>query len=163
MRSFLAAGFVLCLAIPTVAHAQTALNAGWKCSVVEPVSAVPVSGQADHAYSVYKVNCTATKGEIAGVKSKAGTATEFADVKGNSHKGHGIFVETLDNGDTITYNYTFSAMMNGKVAVSASNAWTMASGTGKAKSIKGSGTCKGKGNPDASLDLACTGTYKAGM
>src|ERR1043166_5598276 len=94
---------LLCLTIPTaVAHAQTTFTAAWKCSVVEPAASVPVTGQADHAYSVYQVKCTASSGEIAGVKEKTGTATEFAEVKGNSSKGHGIFVETLDNGDTIT-------------------------------------------------------------
>jgi hypothetical protein len=162
MRRFLLP--VLGLTIPLVgAQAQAALKAGWKCSVVEPAASVPVTGQADHAYSVYQVKCTASSGEIAGVKEKTGTATEFAEIKGNSSKGHGIFVETLDNGDTITYDYTFTSTMNGKVATAASNAWKMVSGTGKAKGIKGSGTCKGKGNPDASLDLTCTGSYTSAM
>jgi hypothetical protein len=158
-RSFLP---VLCLTMSTVAaQAQTPLKAAWKCSVVEPVAAVPVAGQANHAYSVYQVNCTSTGGEIAGVKEKSGIATEFAEVKGNANKGHGIFVETLENGDAITYDYTFTSTMNGKVATAASNTWKMVSGTGKAKGMKGTGGCKGKGNPDGSLNLECTGTYTA--
>jgi hypothetical protein len=164
MRRFLPFVFVLWLSIPTaVAQAQTTLNNAWKCSVVEPAAAVPVAGQADHAYSVYQVKCTATNGQIAGVKEKEGTATEFAEVMGNTNKGHGIFVETLENGDMVTYDFTFSSTMNGKVAESASNAWKMVSGTGKAKGIKGSGTCKGKGNPDASVSFECTGSYTIGM
>ena len=164
MRRFLPFVFVLCLPIPTaVAQAQTKLNASWKCSVVEPAAAVPVAGQADHAYSVRQVNCTATGGEVAGVKEKTGTATEFAEVMGNSNKGHGIFVETLENGDMITYDYQFTSTMNGKVATSASNTWTMVSGTGKAKGIKGSGTCNGKSDADGSLSLECTGSYTMGM
>ena len=151
---------VLGLTIPLAgAQAQTALKAAWKCSVVEPAASVPVTGQADHAYSVYQVKCTASSGEIMGVNERTGTATEFAEVKGNSSKGHGIFVETLENGDTVTYDYTFTSTMNGKVATAASNSWKMVSGTGKAKGIKGTGMCKGKGNPDASLDLTCTGSY----
>lgn len=129
--------------------------------MVEPANAVPVSGQTDHAYSIYQVKCTASKGQIAGVKEKTGTATEFAEVMGNTNKGHGIFVETLENGDMITYDYQFTTTMNGKIAQAASNTWTMASGTGKAKGIKGSGSCKGKGNADASLSLDCMGTYTA--
>jgi hypothetical protein len=160
MRRFLPP--VMCLTMPTIAaQAQTPVKAAWTCSVVEPVAAVPVAGEANHAYSVYQVKCTATSGEIAGVKEKSGTATEFAEVKGTSNKGHGIFVETLDNGDTITYDYTFSSTMNGKVATAASNSWKMVSGTGKAKGVKGAGACKGKGNPDASLSMECTGTYTA--
>ena len=155
---------LLCLTLPTVAaQAQSPLKNAWKCSVVEPVAAVPVAGQANHAYSVYQVNCTSTGGEIAGVKEKGGTATEFAEVKGNASKGHGIFVETLDNGDTITYDYTFTSTMNGKVATAAGSTWKIVGGTGKAKGIKGTGVCKGKGNPDASLDLQCTGSHTKAM
>jgi hypothetical protein len=163
MRRFLSFAAVVCFTIPAVAaQGQTALNTSWKCTTVEPVSAVPVTGQADHAYSVYAVKCSATKGSIAGVKEKEGTATEFAESMGNNSKGHGIFVETLSNGDMITYEYQASGVMNDKKPVSASNTWTMTSGTGKAKGIKGSGSCKGKGNPDGSLSLDCTGTYTAG-
>jgi hypothetical protein len=155
---------LLCLAIPAVAaQAQTPIKSAWKCSVVEPVSTVPVTGQANHAYSIYQVNCTASSGEIAGVKEKTGTATEFAEAKGNSSKGHGIFVETLENGDTVRYDYTFTSTMNGKVATAASNMFKIVSGTGKAKGIKGSGVCKGKGGADASLELQCTGTQTKGM
>ena len=164
MRSILPFVFVLGLPIPTgAALGQTTLNATWKCSVVEPASVVPVAGQANHAYSVYQVKCTASSGEVAGVKEKEGTATEFAEVRGNANKGHGIFVETLENGDMITYDYQFTSTMNGKVALTAGNTWKMVRGTGKAKGIKGSGTCKGKGNPDASLSLECTGTYTTAM
>jgi hypothetical protein len=148
------------MVIPTVAaQGQTALNTSWKCSTVEPVNAVPVAGQAGHAYSIYQVKCTATKGQIAGVKDRSGTATEFADVNGTSHKGHGIYVETLANGDMITYDYQFTATVENKIAQSASNTWTMLSGTGKMKGITGSGSCKGKGNADAPLSLDCTGNY----
>lgn len=164
MRRFLPFVVVLCLPIPTVvAQGQTTLNTTWKCSVVEPANAVPVAGQANHAYSVYQVKCTASSGQVAGVKEKEGTATEFADIMGNTNKGHGIFVATLENGDTVTYDYQFTSTMNGKVAESASNTWTMTSGTGKAKGIKGTGSCKGKGNADASLSLECTGSYTTAM
>ncbi|HEV8356076.1 MAG TPA: hypothetical protein VGQ17_04835 [Gemmatimonadales bacterium] len=164
MPRFLPYLFVLGLPIPTaVAQGQTTFTATWKCSVVEPANAVPVPGQANHAYSVYQVKCTASSGQVAGVKEKEGTATEFAEVKGNTSKGHGIFVETLENGDTVTYDYQFTSTMNGKVAVSAGNTWKMVRGTGKAKGIKGSGSCKGKGNPDTSLSLECTGSYTTAM
>ena len=161
MRAFVLP--VLCLTVPAVVAAQTPIKSAWKCSVVEPVSTVPVTGQANHAYSIYQVNCTASSGEIMGVKEKTGTATEFAEVNGNVSKGHGIFVETLENGDTVRYDYTFSSKMNGKVATAASNMFKIVSGTGKAKGIKGSGACKGKGNPDASLELQCTGTHTKAM
>src|ERR1043166_6725556 len=145
MRAFVLP--VLCLTVPAVVAAQTPIKSAWKCSVVEPVSTVPVTGQANHAYSVYQVNCTASSGEI----------------NGNVSKGHGIFVETLENGVTVRYDYTFSSKMNGKVATAASNMFKIVSGTGKAKCIKGSGACKGKGNPDASLELQCTGTHTKAM
>ena len=42
---------------------------------------------------------------------------------------------------------------------SGSNKWTVTGGTGQFKGMKGSGTCKGKGNPDGSADFTCTGAY----
>lgn len=160
MRRLLLFGAVLLLTIPGVlAQGKTALTTSWNCKTVEPVHTIPVPGEADHAYSVYQVKCTATKGEIAGVKQKEGIATEFGEAKGNASKGHGTFVETLASGDTATYDFQFTSTMKNKVVESASNTWTIASGTGKLKGIKGSGSCKGKGNADGSLSLECTGSY----
>ena len=160
MRRLLLFGAVFLLTIPGVlAQGKTALSTSWTCATVEPVHTIAVPGQADHAYSLYQVKCTATKGEIAGVKQKEGIATEFGEAMGSAGKSHGIFVETLASGDTATYDFQSTSTMKNKIVESASNTWTITSGTGKLKGIKGSGSCKGKGNADGSLRLDCTGRY----
>jgi hypothetical protein len=138
------------------------LDTGWKCSAPETPASLPLPGQTDHTYTIYKVTCTATKGSVNGVKEKSGTATEFADGTATAATGHGVFMETLENGDTITYTYTLKGTMANKMMQSGSNAWTMASATGKMKGIKGSGTCMAKGNPDGSANFECKGTYTPG-
>ena len=149
---------------PVVLLAQTG-NAGkvdvqWKCAAPNPVHGVPVADAPDHVYIVQQVKCTAARGgEIAGIGSKEGTATEFVEGTGANAKGHGIFVETRANGDTVVYSYTLQGVSKNKMMVSASNKWSSTSATGKFKGISSSGTCTGKGAADGSLTLDCTGTY----
>lgn len=131
----------------------------WKCAAPSPMHAVPVGDAPDHVYIVQQVKCTAAKGEIAGVQSKEGTATEFLEGSGPNAKGHGIFVETLANGDKVVYSYTLSGVSKNKVMESGSNKWQSTSGTGKFKGISSSGTCTGKGAADGSTTFDCTGTY----
>jgi hypothetical protein len=123
------------------------------------VHAVPVGDSPDHMYIVQEVKSTATKGEVGGVKEQEGIATEFADVVGDKATGHGVFVETLANGDKINVTYQFQGTSKDKVFQAGSNKWTFVSGTGMMKGAKGSGTCKAKGNPDGGIDFECTGTH----
>jgi len=74
--------------------------------------------------------------------------------------GHGRFNVTMDNGDKVYYTYETTAPTD--ITKPASNKWTIHSGTGKDKGIKGSGTCSGKRNADESSDWACTGTHSMG-
>jgi hypothetical protein len=156
-----ACGFVS----PSVLFAQNpAAAAGkvdvqWKCAAPNPVNALPVPDKADHAFVVEQIKCTAAKGEVAGVKQQEGAGTEFAEATGNNSKGHGIFVETLANGDKITYSYTFTGLASNKVMQSGSNKWMATSGTGKFKRIKASGTCTAKGAADGTVVFDCMGRY----
>ena len=103
--------------------------------------------------------CTATKGEIAGVPQKEGVGTEFHDTTGGSDRFHGIFVETLSNGEKITYKYEGTAKVKPGVMESGDNKWSSTSGTGSFKTIKASGTCKGTGKPDGTSTFVCSGDY----
>lgn len=132
---------------------------GWKCAAPSPAHAVPVGDSSDHMYVVQQVKCTATKGEIGGVKEQEGLATEFADVVGDKVTGHGVFVETLASGDKIHVTYTFQGTSKDKAFQTGSNKWTFVSGTGMMKGAKGSGTCRAKGTPDGGIEFECTGTY----
>ena len=162
-----AACLVLSLAEgPANAQSQAAAAArsgktvsGWKCTAPSPAHAVPVGDSPNHMYVVQQTKCTATKGEIGGVKEQEGVATEFADVVGDKVTGHGVFVETLANGDKVHVTYTFEGTSKDKVFQMGSNKWTFVSGTGMMQGAKGSGTCKAKGTPDGGAEFECTGTH----
>jgi hypothetical protein len=149
---------LVCLCSP-VALAQGKVENGWACGKPAMVNSIEVGDQPNHAYSIDQIKCTSTKGEIAGVKEKEGTGTEFAEITGNSSSGHGVFVETMANGDNIHFTYQIAgAIKNGQMQ-SGSNKWQATGGTGKFKGINGSGTCTGTGNADGSTTWTCTGTY----
>jgi hypothetical protein len=149
------------LAIASVSFAQTSgkISTVWKCAAPSPAHALPVGDAPDHVYVVEQGKCTASSGEIAGVKQKEGVPTEFLEGTATTAKGHGVFVETMANGDKIFYSYEFTGTSKNKVMDTGSNKWTVTSGTGQFKGIKGNGTCQAKGNPDGSGEYTCTGTY----
>lgn len=155
--------FVVGLA-PLEARGQATSTSGklasaWTCAAPNPMHAVPVGDAPDHVYVVEQSKCTATKGEVGGIAEKEGTATEFADVRGDKATGHGVFMETLANGDTLHVTYTFEGTSKDKILQSGTNKWTLTNGTGKFKGAKGAGTCTAKGNPDGSGTFECQGTY----
>jgi hypothetical protein len=160
MRKFVLMVVAL-LAVAPIAFAQTSgkVSTTWKCAPPSPMHALPVGDAPDHIYAVQQGKCAATSGEIAGVKQKEGVSTEFMEGTATTAKGQGVFIETMANGDKIFYSYEFTGTAKNKMFDTGSNKWTITSGTGQFKGIKGSGTCKGKGNPDGSADFTCTGTY----
>ena len=143
----------------TVALAQGKVANGWACGKPAMANSIEVGDQPNHAYAIDQIKCTSIKGEIAGVKEKEGTSTEFAEITGNSSKGHGIFVETMANGDKITFTIQPTVTIKDGQMQSGSDKWQATGGTGKFKGIKGSGTCKGTGSADGSSNWTCGGTY----
>ena len=143
----------------SMALAQGPVAVQWNCAQPAPVNSLDAGDQPNHVFSISKVKCTAAKGEIAGVKQREGVGTEFHEVKGTSDQFHGVYVETLANGDKITYTYKGTATVKAGGLESASNIWSATSGTGKFKGIKASGTCKAVGKPDGTSTFDCSGNY----
>ena len=158
MRRPLLIGGMVCLCA-SLALSQGQVASGWTCPKPADAHSIEVGDKPGHAYSIDQFTCTSTKGEIAGVREKEGTGTEFAEAIGNSSKGHGVFVETMTNGDKIHYVFQSTATTQDGKMQSASNKWQSTSGAGKFKGIKASGTCSGTANADGSVNWACTGTY----
>ena len=150
---------VLVCLCATVALAQGKADTGWACGKPAMANSIEVGDQPNHAYAIDQIKCTATKGEIAGVKEKEGTGTEFAEVNGSSLKGHAIWVETMANEDKIYATYQFTITLKDGQMQSGSDKWQYTGGTGKFKGIKGNGTCKGTGSADGSSNWSCSGTY----
>lgn len=132
---------------------------GWACGKPAMANSIEVGDQPNRAYAIDQIKCTSTKGKIGGVREKEGTGTEFADVTGNSSKGHAIFVETMANGDKIYATYQPTVTLKDGQMQSGSDKFQFTGGTGKFKGIKGSGTCKGTGSADGSSNWTCTGAY----
>lgn len=151
--------WVLVCVCATIAAAQNKIHTEWKCDKASKMNAIEVPDKANHTYTLAQLKCTAVKGEIAGVKDKEGVATEFGDATGASSKGHGVFVETMANGDKLHFNYTTDVTYKGHDFASGNNKWEISDGTGKFKGMKASGSCAGKGNADGSSSWTCTGTY----
>ena len=141
------------------ALAQGKVANGWACGKPAMGQSIEVGDQPNHAYSIDQIKCTSTKGEIAGLKEQEGTGTEFAEITGNSSRGHGVFVETMANGDKIHFTYQTTATIKDGKMQSGSNKWQATGGTGKFKGIKASGTCSGTGSADGFTNWTCTGTY----
>ena len=141
-----------------MAQGQVAVT--WSCPKATPAHSIEVGDQPNHVFSIAQVKCPATKGEIAGVKQKEGVGTEFHEITGTEDRFHGTFVETLTNGDRITYRYEGTATIkDGQLIETTSHKWSSIVGTGVFKGIKASGTCKGMGKPDGTAVFECTGKY----
>jgi len=156
-KSILVLGLV-CLCA-TVVLAQGKVANGWACGKPAMAQSIEIGDQSGHAYAIDQTKCTSTKGEIGGVREKEGLGTEFAEVTGDKSSGHGIFVETMANGDKINFTYQFTGTVKNGQLQTASDKWQATSGTGKFKGIKSSGTCTGTGAADGSANWECTGTY----
>ena len=143
----------------TVALAQEKVEVTWACAKPSPANSIEVGDKPNHAYAIDQVKCTATKGELAGVKEKDGMGTEFAEITGNGSKGHAEWVETLSNGDKVYAAYQPTITFKDGQMQSGSDKWQYTGGTSKFKGLKGSGTCKGTGKPDGSSTWDCSGTY----
>lgn len=149
--------FSLCLSA-SVAMAQGKVDSQWSCGKPAVGHSIDVGDQPGHAYAINQSNCTAAKGEIEGAKEKEGISTEFDDVKGNALRFHGVFIDTLANGDKVFVTYAGTGTPE-KGQMQTTSKWSITSGTGKLKGVKGEGTCKGKSNPDGSSTFECAGDY----
>ena len=104
MRKLLLVICSVCL-LSCAALAQVKSDVQWKCAKASISHSIDVGDKPGHSYAVDQINCTATKGELAGVKQKSGVGTEFLEINGDKFTGHGEFIETLANGDKSSYTY----------------------------------------------------------
>jgi hypothetical protein len=158
MRNLFLAVCALCVS-SSLALAQGKIDSQWNCSKPTEAHNLEVGDQPGHAYAIIKFACTAAKGEIEGLQEKEGAGTEVDDVRGQSVHGHGVFIETVSNGDKLYVDYRIKMMVDNGQIQSAGNEWAITDGTGKFKGAKGKGSCKGKGNADGSATYDCSGEY----
>jgi hypothetical protein len=73
-------------------------------------------------------------------------------------KTRGRMIVTMENGDKLYHSYE---AVGDPAKNTVAEKWKITGGTGKYKSVQGSGTCTGKLNDDGSSDWDCTGTTTA--
>jgi len=143
------------VAFAALTMAQNKIETKWHCSKATEQHKLDVGDMPGHTYGIQQGTCTATSTDPS-FQEKSGTFTEFDEMGKATYTGHGRYNVTMDNGDMVYYTYTTSGSADTKKP--ASNKWTIHTGTGKEKGIKGSGTCSGTRNDDGSSDWECTGT-----
>jgi hypothetical protein len=151
--------FAAALAVP--AAAQTKISGTLQCGKPDPSYNIPLTDKPGHVFVIEKSQCTWSKPiEMAGVLTKDGASTAFAEVTGDTVANHGWHMSTLANGDTLTSKFHGSAKSKDGVVQSTQGSWTFTAGTGKLKGLKGKGTYKGMSNADGSITYQIEGEYQ---
>jgi hypothetical protein len=149
---------VAALALAATLSAQTKISGTASCKA-DPMTPVEVGDAAGHALAVQKANCTWSGLEMAGSPAKDGVSVATAEIRGNNSTSHGYHSGTLASGDKWTCSFMGKGVSKDGKPVSDSGTWSMISGTGKLKGIKGKGTFKGTPNADGTMSYAIEGEY----
>ncbi len=154
--------FVVCLSclLTSLAVAQTKISSTIKCAKSSIEQVVPVGDRPNHFFGVNQGTCTSSKPwTIAGVAAKDAVGAGTSEADGDVTKAHGVYVETMENGDKGYYHYEFTAATkDGQVKIT-SHKWRLVGGTGKLKGAKGEGTCTGSGAVGGEATYECEGEY----
>lgn len=153
--------FLFAAALAAPAAAQTKIYGTIQCSKPDPSYNIPLTDKPGHVFVIEKSQCTWSKPiEMAGVLTKDGASTAFAEVTGDTVTINGYHGSNLANGDTLTTKFHGSAKSKDGVVQSAHGSWTFTGGTGKLTGLKGKGTYNGKSNADGSITYQIEGEYQ---
>jgi hypothetical protein len=156
MRKLLMACFIAySLLLVSTAAAQGKIDTKWHCPNVSANHELQVGDVPDHSYAILQGTCSAVSNS--GLPEKSAEYTEFVESWKESNKFFGRWNVTLQDGEKIFYSYEGAESTDSKKPVV--DHWKILSGTGKFKSIKGSGTCTGVLHEDGSSDWGCVGEY----
>ncbi len=154
-------GAIVCVFLwAGLSHAQFKWSGSGQCAKPEPDYTIEVGDHPGHAFNIQKSTCSwSTQTAIEGLQHQGGSATAFNDISQNKSRYHGIYLDTLSNGDKVTYRYEGAGTVKDGKLASFEEKWTLLSGTGKLKGAKAQGTCKGSGNADGSSHVECQGEF----
>ncbi len=154
--------FLVCMffLMAPLAVAQTKISGTDQCGKNSIEHMIPAGDHPNHSLGVNQGKCTWTKPfVIAGIASKEGVFTGLQEADGDKVRTHGVYVDTMANGDQAHYRYEFTATAkNGQLQVTA-HKWQLVGGTGKLKGVKGQGTCKVTPTADGGATYECQGEY----
>ena len=146
------------LAAPSLRAQQ--LSGEGSCSMPDTAHALTVSDRPDHLFVISRSRCTWTKPfEIAGAQATGGTVVQFDELRGNTARFQGVFLDGMSSGDTVRYRYEGTSRFKDGKPQNAEWNWIYTGGTGKMTNLKGKGSCKGGWNSQGKNSWRCTGRY----
>ena len=159
MRSW----FVLfCVLLFTAAATAQKMTEQIKCGKPDQQHAIPVGDAPGHVYSISHASCTYLKpGNIGVAKKVAGEDVIFSETSGNSTQWHGLYTETMSNGEKLYYRHHGGGVLNNGAFTSGEDVWEVSGGTGSYKAYRGKGVCKLHPQPDGTFLDECSGEYTA--
>jgi hypothetical protein len=142
--------FLFAIAVAATAAAQTRVSGQLQCGKPDEVHKIDVGDWPTHAMTVSKNTCTWLKPmDIGGAQTKDGVSVSSAETGGNKSREHGSHTGTMSDGDKIWVRYQSEATLKDDKPETITGTYTFAGGTGKLKGLKGKGTFKSAGPPNA--------------
>ena len=130
-----------------------------RCDKPDPAYSIEVPDRPGHVLMISKRKCTWTEPLVVmDAKTKDGVAVSFTEKMEGTLHTHGFEVDTLDNGEKLTWQ-SMGQVLAEKGPATAKGRWSLMRGTGKFKGIKGGGTYEGKLEADDVLTLDLEGVY----
>lgn len=130
-----------------------------RCDKPDPEHVIEVPDRPGHALMISKRKCSWTEPMVVmDGKTKDGVAVSFTEKMEGTLHTHGFEVDTLDNGEKLTWQ-SMGQLLAEKGPATAKGRWSLMRGTGKFKGIKGGGTYEGKLDADGVLMLDLEGVY----
>jgi hypothetical protein len=154
-------GCALFAFVAAMTPAQTKMSLSGKCGKPDVQQNIPAGDSPSHVFTLAQGTCE-TKGEVGGAASKEGAFSEHGEATANRSKVSGVYAETFVSGDKIFYTYQNNVTLKDGAPQTGGGKYQIASGTGKMKGIKGSGTCKITPGANGGIDYSCTGEYTLG-
>jgi len=146
----------------TLGLAQTHIAGTAECSGPEQVHVMRLSDQSNHFFVMSQGKCHWTQPiDIAGTKTQSDEATVTKEVRGKQASVRGYVTETTASGDKFSYRIVGEQVIDHGKTVSEHGRWTIVSGTGKLKGLKGKGTYTGK-LQGKNMVFNLEGEYQAG-
>ncbi|MGD1107669.1 MAG: hypothetical protein ABR865_11545 [Terracidiphilus sp.] len=145
---------LLCFASPALA--QIRVDTRWSCQKPSVFHSVAVGDAPNHNFTIIQGECKSTA-SAAEFPEDGTDYTEFQEMLNTSVKVRGRMNVTMKNGDRVYYSYEGSFSTD--IAKPFSQRWRLEGGTGRYKSIKGTGTCSGLVHADGTGDMECIGTF----
>jgi hypothetical protein len=130
-----------------------------RCDKPDPAYSIEVPDRPGHVLMISKRKCNWTEPMVVmGAKTKDAVAVSFTEKMEGTLHVHGFEVDTLDNGEKLTWQ-SMGQVLAEKGPATAKGRWSLMRGTGKFKGIKGGGTYEGKLEADDVLTLDLEGIY----